>query len=74
MCFFPEIIGSYNDEDIYMFNNYHTDGAEYIKRYSGHRNNHTGTIESPMLEISQIIYMCMHTSDLYAPGFEHVGH
>lgn len=36
-----EIIGSYNDEDIYMFNNYHIDGAEYIKRYSGHRNNHT---------------------------------
>lgn len=36
-----EIIGSYNDEDIYMFNNYHTDGAEYVKRYTGHRNNHT---------------------------------
>lgn len=36
-----EIIGSYNDEDIYMFNNYHTEGAEYVKRYTGHRNNHT---------------------------------
>lgn len=36
-----EIIGSYNDEDIYLFNNYHSDGAQYVKHYSGHRNNHT---------------------------------
>lgn len=35
-------MASYNDEDIYLFNSSHTDGAEYIKRYKGHRNNATG--------------------------------
>ena len=36
-----ELIGSYNDEDIYMFSNEHSDGANYIHRYHGHRNNAT---------------------------------
>ena len=35
-------MASYNDEDIYLFNSSHSDGAEYIKRYKGHRNNATG--------------------------------
>ncbi|NXK84565.1 DCAF8 factor, partial [Amazona guildingii] len=34
-----ELLASYNDEDIYLFNSSHSDGAEYIKRYKGHRNN-----------------------------------
>lgn len=38
----PELLASYNDEDIYLFNSSHSDGAEYIKRYKGHRNNATG--------------------------------
>ena len=25
-----------------MFDNYHSDGAEYVKRFQGHRNNATG--------------------------------
>lgn len=37
-----ELLASYNDEDIYLFNSSHSDGAEYIKRYKGHRNNATG--------------------------------
>lgn len=36
-----EILGSYNDEHIYLFDDRHSDGAEYIKRYTGHRNNNT---------------------------------
>ncbi|NXC22641.1 DCAF8 factor, partial [Corythaeola cristata] len=34
-----ELLASYNDEDIYLFNSSHSDGAEYVKRYKGHRNN-----------------------------------
>ncbi|XP_062039123.1 DDB1- and CUL4-associated factor 8-like [Lepus europaeus] len=33
-----ELLASYNDEDIYLFNPSHSDGAQYIKRYKGHRN------------------------------------
>ncbi|CAF0943498.1 unnamed protein product [Didymodactylos carnosus] len=36
-----EILGSYNDEDIYLFDSSHSDGADAIKRYSGHRNSST---------------------------------
>jgi len=36
-----EVIGSYNDEDIYLFNTSHTEGADYVKRYQGHRNSAT---------------------------------
>ena len=39
---FVEIIGTYNDEDIYLFDNGHSDGADYVHRYRGHRNNATG--------------------------------
>lgn len=41
-CIMAELLASYNDEDIYLFNSSHSDGAEYIKRYKGHRNNATG--------------------------------
>ena len=40
--FLAELLASYNDEDIYLFNSSHSDGAQYIKRYKGHRNNATG--------------------------------
>lgn len=36
-----EVMGSYNDEDIYLFDNIHSDGADYIHKYRGHRNNAT---------------------------------
>ncbi|XP_067674843.1 DDB1- and CUL4-associated factor 8-like [Haliotis asinina] len=36
-----EVLGTYNDEDIYLFNNLHSDGAEFTQRYRGHRNNAT---------------------------------
>ncbi|CAG5115618.1 unnamed protein product [Candidula unifasciata] len=36
-----EILGSYNDEDIYLFDNTMSDGANYIHKYTGHRNNAT---------------------------------
>ncbi|CAH1797070.1 unnamed protein product [Owenia fusiformis] len=36
-----EVLGTYNDDDIYLFNNSHSDGAEPIHRYCGHRNNAT---------------------------------
>ncbi|XP_076457431.1 uncharacterized protein LOC143291451 [Babylonia areolata] len=36
-----EIVGSYNDEDIYVFDNLYSDGTDALYRYSGHRNNAT---------------------------------
>ena len=39
---FAEIVASYNDEDIYLFDSSHSDGADFIHSYKGHRNNATG--------------------------------
>ncbi|XP_053738365.1 DDB1- and CUL4-associated factor 8 [Synchiropus splendidus] len=36
-----ELLASYNDEDIYLFDSDHSDGADYSRRYKGHRNNAT---------------------------------
>ncbi|XP_012304333.1 DDB1- and CUL4-associated factor 8-like protein 2 [Aotus nancymaae] len=36
-----ELLASYSDEDIYLFNSCHSDGAQYVKRFKGHRNNNT---------------------------------
>uniref|UniRef100_G1Q446 Uncharacterized protein n=1 Tax=Myotis lucifugus TaxID=59463 RepID=G1Q446_MYOLU len=36
-----ELLVSYNDEDIYLFHSSHAGGAQYVKRYKGHRNNAT---------------------------------
>lgn len=42
---FAELLASYNDEDIYLFDSDHSDGADYRRRYKGHRNNATGEQE-----------------------------
>lgn len=42
---FLEILASYNDEDIYVFDSSHSDGAEFVHRYQGHRNSATGNGE-----------------------------
>jgi len=39
-----EILGSYNDEDIYLFDTSHPDGSDFIHRFEGHRNNDTGKV------------------------------
>jgi len=36
-----EVIGSYNDEDIYMFNTHDPEGSPHTHRYQGHRNSAT---------------------------------
>ncbi|XP_051943729.1 DDB1- and CUL4-associated factor 8 isoform X1 [Hippocampus zosterae] len=36
-----ELLTTYNDEDIYLFDSNHSDGANYCRRYKGHRNNAT---------------------------------
>lgn len=36
-----ELLASYNDEDIYLFDSSHSDGADYHRKYKGHRNNAT---------------------------------
>ena len=38
----PEILGTYNDEDIYLFDNTMSDGANFVHKYAGHRNSATG--------------------------------
>lgn len=42
-----ELLASYNDEDIYLFDSNHSDGADYRRRYKGHRNNATGRSRPP---------------------------
>jgi WD repeat-containing protein 42A len=37
-----EIVSSYNDENIYLFDATHSDLADSIKVYEGHRNSATG--------------------------------
>jgi len=46
-CLFDtaELIGTYNDEDIYLFDSSHSEGAEHKHKYSGHRNSATGNAE-----------------------------
>ena len=36
-----ELIGSYNDEDIYLFNTDDAEGSDYVHKYQGHRNSAT---------------------------------
>lgn len=36
-----EIVASYNDEDIYLFDTRHSDGCDFVHRYQGHRNSAT---------------------------------
>ena len=37
----PELLCSYNDEDIYLFDASHSSESNYIHQYKGHRNNQT---------------------------------
>lgn len=46
-----ELLASYNDEDIYLFDSNHSDGADYRRRYKGHRNNATGVKFSSKLQL-----------------------
>ena len=36
-----ELLCSYNDDDIYLFDSCHSSGSNFIKRYEGHRNSQT---------------------------------
>lgn len=55
-----ELLASYNDEDIYLFDSSHSDGADYRRRYKGHRNNATGTLYLFSLQYKVCITFCMH--------------
>ncbi len=37
-----ELLCSYNDEDIYLFDARHSSEADYSRKYTGHRNSATG--------------------------------
>lgn len=50
-----EILGSYNDENIYLFDATHSDMADCIKVYEGHRNSATG-----MIIFYYIFFSCIH--------------
>jgi len=50
-----ELIGTYNDEDIYLFNSSHSDGAEHMHKYSGHRNNATGRHAAYNIGLSDLV-------------------
>lgn len=59
-----EVLGSYNDENIYLFDATHSDMADCIKVYEGHRNSATGNSrESPRViaeSSSLFIYFVLH--------------
>ena len=46
MCVCTEVLASYNDEDIYLFDCTRPDDkcSTYLHRYTGHRNNATGRL------------------------------
>lgn len=37
-----EVVATYNDDDIFLFDTRHSDGADYVHKYEGHRNSSTG--------------------------------
>lgn len=37
-----EVMGSYNDDDIYLFDTSKPTGTNYAHKYEGHRNSETG--------------------------------
>jgi WD repeat-containing protein 42A len=51
-----EILGSYNDEDVYLFDTRQPDGSDFIHRFEGHRNNATGTLISNYIYLILMIY------------------
>ncbi len=55
-----ELLASYNDEDIYLFDSSHSDGADYCRRFKGHRNNATGAFCLIQLQYSACITISMH--------------
>ena len=61
-----EVIGSYNDEDVYLFKTDHSDGADYRKRYQGHRNHMTGACIVWRLNLD---YITLHDSQLLPGSF-----
>lgn len=40
-----EILASYKDEDIYLFDSSKCPRIDYIHKYQGHRNNATGMLQ-----------------------------
>ena len=56
---FAEIVSSYNDEDIYLFDNTHSDGADFVHRYEGHRNNATGLFCCLLWQYSILFVFCL---------------
>ena len=69
-----ELIASYNDEDIYLFKSDHSDGADYSKHYSGHRNSATGRKMSPILPLKTLNDFCLLVKgvNFYGPKSEFV--
>ena len=51
-----EILGSYNDEDIYLFDASHSDGADAIHRYYGHRNSNTGQLDESSSSVRTVVF------------------
>lgn len=39
-----DLLCSYNDEDIYIFDASHSSEADYVHKYTGHRNSATGMV------------------------------
>lgn len=57
-----EIIGSYNDDDIYLFDTRLPSESDYIYRYEGHRNSITG---ESMLTTCNLTTLCFYLKDSY---------
>lgn len=67
MCL--ELLASYNDEDIYLFDSNHSDGADYRRKYKGHRNNATGIKVTPKIiyySVKSLTFVPSHTLNTLA--------
>ena len=70
-----EILGSYNDEDIYLFDATHSDGADAIHRYRGHRNSNTGkqsSVPHPNYHFDAFIPRLVKSVNFYGQNSEYV--
>ena len=54
-----QLLCSYNDEDIFLFDASHSSEADHIHKYSGHRNSATGSPHSISSFYSHVIYLLM---------------
>lgn len=64
-----DVIGSYSDEDIFLFKTNSTDEKpNFVKQYQGHRNSHTGKSK-----VTEILVICLNFFEYLVKGVNFYG-